>query len=733
MNDVQQHEGELKLREQIVKNSLAAFDWSALQHHLDDIHLSRDQLRELRGYIRRFSDLICKYPRKDFERQRARFFDQLCAYAEAHLGTEASDEIANETKLIGQIEHGYRSILDVLGKCAISQKSPVVRVSGSISRACHEYQELMHRHNKTLEESKELNLISGLHLQDDAGNIFSPDAVLEGLSESVAMTLIMEAYKNRWFIEDTVVLPELPVVGNEERYQSGSTQALALCWRQWQRVEKRRRFLGGDLLIYSGDQLPPDLPDQITTLITYHPEDEGLSEGEIYDYLGNMRLHDRLIQTFMEMEIESGLLGKGVGIAGGAALPPAEIISLEEAHAGISLSELLGYSIAEDDERPAGLRLIEWVRGYIVLKEIAKARTEDKSATGDIFSILLADTELVSLLQSCGLKDDVATQFISLTCLHRSSRDMFDCPLIRVGPSNYLLFGPAIIDLNIAMAVLSNLSNRGAELGRKGKAFEHSVHEIFRKRGMPVFGFRVRRDGEEYEYDAVVPWDKYLFVFECKNRSLSGNDPTQAYYFDLEVASQAKQVRRLADALAAHPDIIEKEIGIDCADLTIVPCVLHSLPYSRVDELDGAYFTDWSALTRFFDQPYFRIKVPHRIGNVTLLHRTAVRKLWKGDTPTANDFLEQLRSPFQLELSIKHLDVAPVQFAISVSELVVTPDLVRTEMTARSICEVMGVDTDKVLQEIAAVSEKAKAMRSKLEPRVGDRRPQSGPILPNDS
>jgi hypothetical protein len=605
-------------------------------------------LTELCGHIRRYSDLICKYPRKDFERRRTGFLDEMRAYAEVHLGAEAADEVARETALIALIEHGYRGILDVLGRCAIGQRPAAIRVSGSISRACHEYQELMSRRDKAMAESTELNLMSGLRLQDD-----------------------------------------------------------------------------------NGQSVPLGLPDQIATLIAYRPEDEGLSEREVYDYLANTRLHDRLIQTFMEMEIESGLSGQGVGIAGGAALPPAQLVSTEEAHAGVSLSEVLGYSIVEDEERPEGLRLLEWVRGYIVLKEIAKARTQDQTMHGDSYIIRLEKAELLGILQACGLKDDAAACFIALTCLHRSARDMFDCPLVRVGASGYVLFAPAVIDLNVAMVVLSNLSNRGAELGRKGKAFEHVIHEVFRKRGVPVFGFRVRRGSEEYEYDAIVPWDGYLFVFECKNRSISGNDPAQAYYFDLEVASQARQVRRLADALIAHPDIIEQEMGPEYGGLTIIPCVLHSMPYSRADDIDGVHFTDWSALTRFFDQPYFRIKVPHRVGNATLLHRTAIRKFWKGDTPTADDFLEQLRNPFQLELSMKHLDFTSVQFAVSEPEIAVTAELVRTEMTTRSVSEAVGVDADKVLQEIAAISEQAKALRSELERRAGGL-PKSGPVLSGD-
>ena len=132
--------------------------------------------------------------------------------------------------------------------------------------------------------------MSGLRMRDDHGNSYSLNSVLDALSESVAMTLIMEAYKNSWFADDIVVLPEFPAVGDEERYQSGSTQALALCWRQWQRVDKRRRFLGGELLMYSGDRLPSGLPDKITTLIAYCPEDKWLSEREVYDYLANVRL-----------------------------------------------------------------------------------------------------------------------------------------------------------------------------------------------------------------------------------------------------------------------------------------------------------------------------------------------------------------------------------------------------------------------------------------------------------
>jgi hypothetical protein len=570
-----------RLREDLVKEALAEVDWPKLRSHLDSIDLSEDTLVELCGHIRRYSDWIAKYPRKGFEKRREKFFSELAGYAGQRLGARAPETAV--PALIKLIEHGYRAILDVLDKCAIGKQPAAVRVSACVSRACYEYQDLLRRQDKALKKAKELDVMAGIEIQDDNGNVISPDAVIEGLAASVAMTVIMEAYKNDWFVNDVVVLPTLPAVGETERFRSGATQVMALFWRHWQRLEKRRRFLDGEIRTLKGAQRPLGTPNQVEAVIQY--------------------------------------------------------------------------SIVDDMERPGGLRLLEWLRGYAVLKELGQARAHDDKASGDDFAVVFSETELLDILERCGLERAVAAQYIDRTLLHKSSRDMFDCPLIRLQDGNILLFAPAVIDVNIPLAVLSNLSNPGEKLSRKGKAFEAHIRDVFRRNNIDVFAFKATRDGQQFEYDAVIVWGHYIFVFECKNRTLSGNDPAQAYYFDLEVHSQAKQATRLANALVQYPDIIEKEIGAQHVGRKVIPCVLHSLPFSRLDPLDGVYFTDASTLTRFLQQEYFRVKVPHRIGNATLLHRTALKKFWKGDKPTADDFIRELAKPFPLELSMNHLEM----------------------------------------------------------------------------
>ena len=602
-----------RLQEDLVKEALAEVDWPKLEAHLDSIGLSEGTLEELCGHIRRYSNWIAKYPRKDFEKRRQKFLSKLAAYATRHLNARAAEKVTAVLAVVKLIEHGYRSILDVLDKCAIGKLPAAVRVSACISRACYEYQDLLRRRDKALKKAKEVNVMAGIEFRDDDGNVIAPDAVIEGLAASVAMTLIMEAYKNDWFVDDVVVLPTLPSVGEQQRFQSGANQVLALFWRHWQRLEKRRRFLGGEIRTISGYQKPPGTPAQAEAVIRYFPPESGMSEREVYDYLANARLKDRLIQTFMEMEVELRITDQSIGIEAPAKLPPDDLVSAEEGHAGVSLSEILGYSIVDDTERPGGLRLLEWVRGYAVLKELGQARARDQKSSGSDLTVVFSEAELLDILERCGLEKAVAAQFVRRASLHKSSRDMFDCPLVRQQDGNILLFAPAVIDVNIPLAVLSNLSNRGEELGRKGKAFEAHIREILRRNNIEVYAFKVTRDGQEFEYDAVAVWDNYIFVFECKNRSLSGTDPAQTFYFDLEVHGQAKQAMRLANALAQYPDIVEKKIGVRHLGKTVIPCVLHSLPYSRIAPLDGVYFTDASALTRFLEQKYFRVKVPHRI------------------------------------------------------------------------------------------------------------------------
>lgn len=712
-----------RFNEGLVKAALATLDWNILKPHFDKIGPTEDQFKEVCNYARRCTDLIYKYPNKKTEIARSHFFSEFRTYADARSCADAVKEISSVESLLELIEQGYRSILEVLAKCPIGKRSSEVRVAASISRASLQYLDLLNRLEAAFAANR-MNLPSVL-LQDEDGNTLSPDAVLDHLAKTVAMTIIMEATKNDWFARGSkiVVLPNLPSIGDKECFEAGATEVLAAFWGHWERVEKRRRYLGGDLRRLTGLERPTNLPHHLETLIEYRPPDGGFSEREMYDKIAHRRLKDRFEQTVVKMEVEHRISDIVVGFSWGTALPPSQYLSSNELLAIMSLSEILGYAIVDDSERPGGLRLIEWVRGYAVLQKLAQIQRDKSDISGNDYMLILTESKLVGQLKAYDLKEDAARHFIAKTCLHNGSRDLYDCPLVQLRDSCYLLFGPAVIHMNIAQVVLSNLSDRGEKLGRKGKAFENSMREFFRKQGFDVFTFEFRREGYSYEYDALVPWEEYIFLFECKNRSLPVNDPVQSYYFDLETASEVRQVRRLAEALERYPDIIKQKMGPQYIGRKIIPCVLHSLPYSRIGKTDGVYFTDASALKLFFKEAYFYIKVAHQIGSNLLFHKNVIKKIWTGDRPVPTDLLEQLEHPFQVELLRKHLEVQPFDFELSGTELAVTYELVHKEMNTHSICEAFGISPEVVIEKMGNVDDAVEKMRS-----IFGRSDQSGEV-----
>src|SRR5690606_31030783 len=158
-----------------------------------------------------------------------------------------------------------------------------------------------------------------------------------------------------------------------------------------------------------------------------------------------------------------------------------------------------------------------------------------------------------------------------------------------------------------------------------------------------------------------------------------------AYYFELARRSSARQVQRLADALLRYPDILIEKFQVDVAEVEIVPCVLNALPYSRFGKVDGAYFTDASALRRFFQERHFHIRAPHRISDhANLLHRVPVASVWTGDEPAPEDLIRQFERPHQLELVRTHTALQSALVPLGSDAGFAAEEYVRTEMTVES-------------------------------------------------
>jgi hypothetical protein len=230
--------------------------------------------------------------------------------------------------------------------------------------------------------------------------------------------------------------------------------------------------------------------------------------------------------------------------------------------------------------------------GCAYLKCLAKERFETSPAG----VIVLEEGEIAAGLRRVGLSADAARIFLRHATLGtdepRHVRLSFgedrqrQADPVRAGTAGHQYRERrAVQSRQIPRAVVAEgngiRSGRARILRQEGHGLPRLQGEARRR------GVRIRR---------VLVWGGYVFLFECKNRSLSGFDPVQAYYFGLENRSNAGQVLRLTDALERYPDILTEQFGPEAAGKKIVPCVLNSMPFSLPGMQDGVYFTDWSVI-----------------------------------------------------------------------------------------------------------------------------------------
>jgi hypothetical protein len=583
MNNQSSDQAKPRLRETKVKASITAFDLDGLVAHLNEFAFGAQHLDELLAHVQRANTLIIPYSNPKKERRRNAFIAGLETEVAARLGKAASLRVRLVADQLAIAERGYRYILDTLDKSEISKLESTARISAALSRATQQFGLLMEETGDAIKRQRFV-LPQSISLRDHEGQPLSPDALVEGLVLGLSATLTMEAIKAKWIQNEVVVLPMLLPVSEKDRIEAGSNELLAHSWRAWRRLEERARFLEGRIAVYEKPSLTVGVADTIRKLFVY--------EGDPgwFDFAAMARTNDQSAQTYAEMIHERDVQKLVVPLGTLASLPPTAFISEEEALAMSALSDMLGYSIKDDTDLIAGLRLVEWLRGFATLSVVADARQGLQQEGLDRHLPIIDDEDLLKTLVTAGLDPVGAARFIDAATFRSTSLDLFDAPLLQLASGQKLLFSPAVLGQNHATVLLSVFSKREITFEQKGKAFETRVLSLLKSNDLDARGFEVTRDKEIFEFDALMPWEDYVFLFECKNRGLPRNQPTQIHHFNQGIRSQITQVKRLVEALQRWPDILREQFGTDLSAKTIIPCILNNLPYARTGDLDGVFF-----------------------------------------------------------------------------------------------------------------------------------------------
>jgi hypothetical protein len=104
------------------------------------------------------------------------------------------------------------------------------------------------------------------------------------------------------------------------------------------------------------------------------------------------------------------------------------------------------------------------------------------------------------------------------------------------------------------------------------------------------------------------------------------------------------------------------------------------MPYCIPNGLDGVYFYDFSALSRFFKSG--QVMAYSFTGDWKPVESTPWLKIWSGDAPTADDLLEQMKKPVQFKAVEESLELVDQGFPLPGAWWVWTYDFRREEHAA---------------------------------------------------
>jgi hypothetical protein len=693
-----------------IRTALGTLSWNGIFDELVK-HSKASDLDALLQLLIRSNHLFYKYPNPKRESIRDEFFVRIESHFKENYDLEFLQKLREVFSILKRTEIVYRNLLAFLKKLPARKRSPDIQCSAALELAVRRFSFIDSRALDSIAKSKKVVLSDEIEGVLDDGSKFSVDSATAGFVENLGTTLTMFAFENEWITDDgTIILPAPIECTDEEIGESAATEFLATSWRRWERVEQGRRYWGGEFLDIEGGKENSNLPPGGRVYLEYIPNEE-----DRFDWIANERFKEYILQNFGELRFETFANKRVSGIANQVKLLPDEFVNLNEINSAALLSSIMGIDVRDDFTKYSGLRIVEWLRGYCTLSEIAGERAKrERSTKGHILKF--EPGELEEQLMKVGLPSETAKAFIFQTSFSSRSVDLFDCPLFRISDESILLFSPAVMHADAGVVTYSNLSSLGETFEKKGKRFENTVLEFFKDNGFNPYSINSSRGGEPYEIDVIVPWEQYLFVFECKNKGLSNNHPIRSYYFRKERDGFIQQIQRQIWGLLQYPDMSLQAGGIDPKDKIIVPCVLYELPYSETGSVDGVYITDWSSLSRFFKDKYIRSKRPYDLFEKDrLLHRTAVYSFWAGEKPTPDDLLRQLSDPVQIRIIRSRLTEIESLFFIDESRFGLTSEYHRKTQTLYELARVLGFDAQVAIREDGRVKKMVAALNQKFE------------------
>lgn len=607
----------------------------------------------------------------------------------------------------------FRQIKDAVKKLDVSALPPAQQAWAGIAWATSHVGII---HEKLSGPPKQVPLLmrAGANTLDAGdGQTFDVDSVLAGTEQFLRMTLSMLAYESGWWDQQgKLVIPQDGAPAEVDANVAGLHIYLASIWDLVLGASETLRFWGEsvDMSSVSTD----DATMEKCTRITFD-----LNLGtHLYFEIARLRVMQIEIDTHM---YSLGLPEPAYGDMDAELipLPPSGFISFDELSTHVTLNMLYHFDLGEGT-KINGLNPAVLTRGYAVLRRCYA----QEFGQADLSVVEIDRPRLAHALRNGSLSDSEIEAFLATVTFGRDSKDLFDCPVIASDNGKLYLLRSFSQFASLPRVIVSRLTSLRSKFENKGPRFELEVIDEFVENGVSAKGFTFTIGAEEYQFDCVVLWENYLFVFECKNYLLPSDSAAQEFYFMEAMNDATQQVQRLTSALQDNRDKLLEQFETVPEDPIFVPIILNAMPFSVDEQRNGVYLYDYSALNRFFDG---KISVNQTIktdeGWIRVEH--VVKKLWEGPSPRPTDLISQMTMPVQLAGEFPRWRKQSLVVGLSDNASMVVPILNKEAASTKDLFQAIGVNdgvADRMLELASEIHSELVGSKTSEKPDEGKTR-----------
>jgi hypothetical protein len=580
--------------------------------------------------------------------------------------------ILHSSLTIEAITRAIREDLETLTTWEQPNQETIYRLSAFLEDQYHLLESNISRQSSDRGYFDPTTLIADSLTDADSGTLYSPQAIVEGLSEGLQL-IHAYAFFERGGLNGPIINPSSPY----EDPEIGRLLALAALWRSirelWAWVKHhgwRAKVLEGGVSFY----IPPDSDDLLRYEVGNVRREffklqifAGAAEHQ-HRFSDSPALRDALVESIefpgpdlvWDASIDTALLARACVLTGRSMMCTVA-------------TEYLHYEQIANDLKIGDGAAVTWQELFAcadVLAMLSDAyRTAAKTrlkldnhafSLNEIF--LIHQPRLVAVLAECtGLSADIVSRCVEHLKLNprRRSLEIWDTPLIPT-EGDLLIVVPSVAVTGDPVRALENFTSQWDEglFAARGVLLEREARDFFASiEGVAAIGpvtYFSRDEGREIEFDVMARWEGNIFLLEAKCTKMVF-DPADLHRAKSRVDHAARQLilrkRVLLEEWAAVRALVP---SICVEDIPIAGERIILIALTNVTQVTGAKVDDVIVLDEFAFRRYFGdagVEVVE-LGGGPISELVALRNT---STATASDFFRYLNELPQVALIAHHL------------------------------------------------------------------------------